>query len=234
MARQPRLIAPGLPHHVIQRGHNRQAVFVRPDDRSKYLDLLFDYAGRHRVAVHAFVLMDNHTHLLLTPETADGLAKAIQGMSREYVQTFNARHGRTGSLWEGRYRSSVVETERYLLACMAYIDLNPVRAGMVTEPAAFGWSGYRHWVGLQAEPRLSAHPVYWQLGNTPFAREAAYRELVEAGLSAQQVQDVTQSTLGGWALGQADFARQLAQQTARRAAPAKAGRPFKRPPAAAG
>jgi putative transposase len=227
MARQPRLIAPGLPHHVVQRGHNRQAVFLQPADRAKYLDLLFDHALRHRVAVHAFVLMDNHTHLLATPEAPDGLSKMMQALGREYVQTFNALHGRSGTVWEGRYRSTVVETERYLLACMVYIDLNPVRAGMVAVPAEFGWSSHRHWVGLQGEPRLTPHPVYWALGNTPFAREAAYRDMVHAGLSSEQVQALTNSALSGWVLGHDAFVQGLAAQTTRRIVPGRAGRPFK-------
>ncbi len=228
MARLPRLTVPGYPHHVIQRGNNRQAIFVDDVDREFMLGLLGEYAPACRVAVHAYVLMGNHLHLLATPETADGLPKLMQSVGRRYVRHFNDRHGRTGTLWEGRYRATVIETERYLLACMAYIELNPVRAGMVAQASDYPWSSHAHYIGLRQDRLVTPHPLWWTLGNTPFAREAAYAELVHAGLSMAQQTALTDATLRGWALGSDAFAAQLQTQTVRRTTPRLPGRPPKR------
>lgn len=137
MARLPRLTLPGFPHHVIQRGNNRQAIFLDRADFEAMLVLLDENARKFQVALHAYVLMDNHFHLLATPSTGDGLPQMMQSIGRSYVRYFNQRHGRTGTLWEGRYRSTVIQSERYLLACMVYIDLNPVRAGMAARAADY-------------------------------------------------------------------------------------------------
>jgi putative transposase len=225
MARLPRLTVAGYPHHIIQRGNNRQDIFVSAADRRLFLDLLVEYAARFKVAIHAYVLMGNHVHLLATPETAEGIPQMMQGLGRRYVRLFNDSHGRTGTLWEGRYKSTLIQTERYLLACMAYLDLNPVRAGLVAHPGEYAWSSYRHYAGEQVDPIVTPHPLIWELGNTPFAREAAYRECVQNGLTAQQTQDLTQSVLKGWALGEQHFVASLQSQTARRVSPAAVGRP---------
>ena len=127
--------------------------------------------------------MDNHFHLLATPSTSEGLPQWMQAVGRRYVRYFNDRHGRTGTLWEGRYRSTLIQTDRYLLACMAYIDLNPVRAGMVADARDYPWSSHGHYAGLRHDRLITPHPLYWTLGNTPFAREAAYAELVRAGVA---------------------------------------------------
>jgi putative transposase len=227
MARQARLTIPGMPHHVIQRGNNRQAIVGDDADRQAWLDLLSEESRQHGVAVHAYVLMDNHSHLLVTPSTSDGLSKMMQALGRRYVRRFNDKHGRTGTLWEGRYRSSLVQTERYFLACMVYLDLNPVRAGMVTEAAAYPWSSHRHYIGTRRDHCVTPHAVMWGLGNTPFAREAAYAELVAAGLSQQQQAVFTRSVLSGWAVGTEAFVAELAEQTERRLGPGKRGRPPK-------
>lgn len=225
MARLPRLTIPGYPHHVIQRGNNRQAVFASDADRQYLLDLLAEYATKFRVAVHAYVLMSNHVHLLATPETADGLPQMMQAVGRRYVRHFNDTQGRSGTLWEGRYRSTVIETDRYLLACMAYIDLNPVRAGLVAEAKDFPWSSHGHYIGQRVDKLITPHPLVWELGNTPFAREAAYADLVHAGLSGDQERALTDSALRGWVLGGPDFATALQAITPRRVGPKRAGRP---------
>jgi putative transposase len=225
MARLPRLTLAGLPHHAIQRGNNRQPIFVDRADHEKLLALLADSATRFGVAVHAYVLMDNHFHLLATPETATGLPQLMQAVGRSYVRYFNDRHGRSGTLWEGRYRSTLIQTERYLLTCMAYIDLNPVRAGLAIDPRDFAWSSHAHYAGLRHDRLLTPHPLYWELGNTPFAREAAYVELVRAGVRAADQSALTEATLRGWAAGDADFLEALQKNTERRVLPAKAGRP---------
>ena len=225
MARLPRLTLPGYPHHVIQRGNNRQAIFVSSGDRQFLLSLIDENACKFDVAIHAYVLMDNHFHLLATPQTADGLPQMMQAVGRRYVRLFNDAHERSGTLWEGRYKSTLIQTDRYLLACMAYIDLNPVRAGIVAMPDDFAWSSYRHYAGLRVDPLITPHALYWQLGNTPFAREAAYVELVGNGVSDQEKADLTQSTLRGWVLGEGGFVADLQKLTARRISKATPGRP---------
>lgn len=228
MARLPRLTLPGYPHHVIQRGNNRQPIFADNADYQFFLDLLEERAKLSDVAVHAYVLMGNHFHLLLTPSSDKGLPLLMQAVGRRYVQYFNRRHSRVGTLWDGRYRSTIVQSEHFLLSCMAYIDLNPVRTGLAAKAADYRWSSYAHSAGFRQEKLLSAHPVYWALGNTPFAREAAYAQLVDEGLNADEQMQVTQSTLSGWALGRADFVAALQEQTLRRVAPGRPGRPSKK------
>ena len=230
MARQARLTIPHYPHHVIQRGNNKQSIFRDDRDRERLLSLLHEYSLKAQVAVHAYVLMDNHFHLLLTPEDSKGLPAMMQALGRAYVRYFNTRHGRTGTLWEGRYRSSLIETEQYLLNCMAYIDLNPVRAGMVSEPAQHPWSSHRHFVGLSCDKLVTPHALFWSLGNTPFAREAAYAQWVAAGVPDQRRADLTRALLTGWPLGSPDFIAKLEGATQRRVLPGKAGRPPGRQP----
>jgi putative transposase len=228
MARLPRLTIPGYPHHVIQRGNNRQPIFATDEDYRELLALLEEHARAAGVAVHAYVLMSNHVHLLATPETADGIPQMMQAVGRRYVRFFNRRQARTGTLWEGRYRSTIIQAERYLLACMAYIDLHPVRAGMVDAPESYPWSSHGHYVSGRPDRLVTPHPIWWELGNTPFAREAAYRELVHAGLSEAQQQALTDSALRGWALGDAAYVADLQRRTERRVSMGKAGRPFSR------
>lgn len=225
MARLPRLTLPGHLHHVIQRGNNRQPIFSDREDYEAMLALFADHAQRHSVAVHAYVLMDNHFHLLATPATADGLPQMMQAVGRRYVQYFNRRHGRTGTLWEGRYRSTVLQPERYLVPCMVYFDLNPVRAGVVAQPMDYPWSSHAHWRGLRVDRLLTPHALYWELGNTPFAREAAYEAAVQSGVSAQDQAAITTSALSGWALGDSEFVAELQNHTNRRVTPGKPGRP---------
>ena len=227
MARLPRLSVPGYPHHVIQRGNNGQAIFLDDADRQRMLALLQEHSVRNRVAIHAYVLMDNHLHLLATPDTEAGLPTMMQAVGRSYVRYFNDRAGRTGTLWEGRYRCTVIEPDRHLLACMVYIDLNPVRAGLVHAPQDFAWSSHAHCVGLRTDKLVTPHPLVWELGNTPFAREAAYHKLVQQGLSTAEVARLTEATLRGWALGEAGFLETLQRQTPRRLQPALPGRPPK-------
>lgn len=229
MARQARLTVAAYPHHVIQRGNDRQAIVRDDADRARLLALWQEHAQIFKVAIHAYVIMDNHFHLLLTPETDTGVPQMMQAVGRAYVRYFNLRHQRSGTLWEGRYRSNLIESERYLLACMVYIDLNPVRAGMVLEPSAFKWSSHKHCIGQVNDPWLTPHALYWGLGNTPFAREAAYAELVQTGLAQREKEQLTQSALSGWVLGSANFVGGLQQATQRRLVPGKAGRPFKKP-----
>lgn len=229
MARLPRLSFPGLPHHVIQRGHNGQPVFLRPADYQRMLELLQEYATDLKVAVHAYTLLPNQFHLLLTPQTPTGLPALLQAVGRRYVRAFNNAEGRTGTLWDGRYRSTVLQPEPYLLPCMVYMDLAPVRAGLVSQVADYAWSSHSHYIGRRVDRLLTPHAQFWGLGNTPFAREARYAELIQAGVSLAQQQSLVDATLKGWALGDADFLQALQKSTPRRLSKGQAGRPPKIP-----
>lgn len=227
MARLARVSLPGYPHHVIQRGNNRQAIFRSDADRGKMRSLLQENAVQFGIDVHAYVLMDNHLHLLATPRDGDGLSKMMQAVGRRYVRYFNDSHGRSGTLWEGRYKSALVQSERYLLACMVYMDLNPVRAGMVERAQDYPWSSHAHYIGLRNDRLVTPHALVWELGNTPFARESRYRELVQAGVSQEQRLALGQSVISGWALGDKRFIAHLQGRTPRRLTPSVPGRPIK-------
>jgi putative transposase len=226
MARLPRLTLPGYPHHVIQRGNNRQPIFATSADYQTLLNLLDENAKKFGVAIHAYVLMSNHFHLLATPQTVEGLPQMMQAVGRRYVRYFNDSQRRSGTLWEGRYKSTLIQTERYLLACMAYIDLNPVRAGLVVQARDYPWSSHGHYTGQRIDKLITPHPLFWELGNTPFAREAAYAELVQKGISPVQQAALTDSVLRGWALGEPDFVADLQKRTGRRVVKSTAGRPI--------
>lgn len=228
MARLPRLTLPGTVHHVIQRGNNGQPIAVDAADKDFFLALLAESAQRYGVAIHAYVLMDTHVHLLVTPESEEGLPGMMQAVGRRYVRYFNDRHGRSGTLWEGRYRSTPIQSETHLLACMVYLDLNPVRAGLVAEASQYVWSSHLHWIGRRVDRLLTPHARYWELGNTPFAREAAYAELVRTGLDKSDEAVLTRALNRGWAFGDANFVAQIQKQTGRRVSPAMAGRPRQR------
>ena len=225
MARLNRLTLAGLPHHIIQRGNNRQAIFTSVSDYQYLLALIDENAKKFEVDIHAYVLMSNHFHLLATPQTDTGLPQMMQAVGRRYVRYFNDTQARTGTLWEGRYKSTLIQTDRYLLACMAYIDLNPVRAGMLAEPRDYPWSSHAFYVGLRADKLVTPHALFWDLANTPFGREAAYADLVRAGISADQQAALTRSTLTGWALGGDDFVADLQKRTDTRVNKSQAGRP---------
>jgi putative transposase len=205
MARLPRLILPDQPHHVILRGNNRQAIFFSDLDRQQLLATLTDAAAAYQVAIHAYVLMDNHLHLLLTPSTADALSRMMQSLGRRYVGWFNARHQRSGTLWEGRFRAGLIDGERHLLACMRYIELNPVRAGLCAEPDQWPWSSAAHHLGLARSSLITEHELYWSLGNTPFEREHAYRDFMAQGVPPSDQAQFTEAVLRGRPLGRESF-----------------------------
>jgi putative transposase len=228
MARLPRLSVPGYPQHVIQRGNNRQAIFATAADYQFLLELLDEGARKFGLSIHAYVLMENHFHLLATPQDEDSLPRTMQAVGRRYVRHFNDSQRRTGTLWEGRYKSTLIQSERHLLTCMAYIDLNPVRAGLVQSARDYMWSSHAHYIGQRQDRLITPHPLYWELGNTPFAREAAYAELVNAGVPADRQAALTQSTLRGWALGEPEFIADLQKKTVRRVSKSSAGRPASR------
>ena len=228
MARLPRLTLAGHPHHIIQRGNNGQAIFSSVADRETMLALLDANARKFGVAVHAYVLMDNHFHLLATPQTANGIPQWMQAVGRSYVRYFNDRHLRSGTLWEGRYRATLIQAERYLLPCMAYLDLNPVRAGLAGDARDYAWSSHAHYLGQRQDKWLTPHPQIWALGNTPFAREAAYAALVQAGLDAKSQSALTDAAMQGWVLGDAAYVANLQSQTGRRLSKSAPGRPARK------
>jgi putative transposase len=228
MARLARLTLPGHVHHVIQRGNNRQVVFAQPADYAYFLELMDAAAHKSCVALHAYVLMPNHFHVLATPETAEGLPQMMQALGRDYVRYFNRTQQRTGTLWEGRYRSTVLQSDAYLLACMVSMDLNPVRAGLVQQAADYPWSSHMHYVGQRSDRYLTSHALFWALGNTPFAREAAYSACVRAGLTPEAQAALSSATLQGWVLGDVPFVSQLQKLTARRVQKQRAGRPVRK------
>ncbi len=227
MARLARLAIAGLPHHLIQRGHNRQAIFVDDVDRRSYLDCLRAAAGDSGVAIHAYVLLSDRARLLATPKDNAALSKMMQRVGRRYVAFFNRRHGRVGTLWEGRFRCSVLEPARYLLTCMAELEVKPVRQGLVSRAPEFEWSSAAHHHGLRTDPLVIEHPLFWALGNTPFEREAAYVSLLEQALTCAEDTTIEDATLKGWAIGSRSFLDDQERTCARRLTPLPRGRPFK-------
>ena len=225
MARLPRLALPGHVHHVVQAGTQLAQIFRDDDDRREAHDRLTRLAQALKVAVHGYVLLPDRFHLVLTPPDEAALPQLMQGFGRAYVPYHNRRHQRSGTLWGGRYRSAVLQPERHLLPCLVMLDGLPVQAGLAAEPADFGWSSHGHYVGRRLDRLVTPHPLLWSLGDTPFAREAAYAQRVVEGVSAQEQGLLMRHTLSGWALGDAGFVASLQQQTPRRLSAAKAGRP---------
>ena len=201
MARLARLVLSGHPHHIIQRGIGTHTVFRAPADYERMLTLLLVAARRFSVAIHAYVLMPDHFHLLATPATQDGLSAMMQALGRSYVRYYNSSTGRHGSLWKGRFRATLIDSEHYLFKCMSYIELNPERAGLVRNAGDYPWSSYLHNCGHRVDPLVREHPLFWALGNTPFSREARYQELVSAGLRFADQFEITEATRKGWVLG---------------------------------
>ena len=223
MPRLPRFDLPGQPQHVIQRGNNREPVFGHDDDYTVYLDALADACGRFGCAVHAYVLMTNHVHLLLTPQAGDGIGRVMQSVGRRYVQYFNTAYRRTGTLWEGRYRAAPIDSERYLLTCMRYIELNPVRAGMARRPADYPWSSHAGNALDRDDPVLTPHEVYTRLGATPEDRRRAYRALFRGRLGEGTLREIREATNKAWALGDDRFRQKIERLAQRRAAPKPRG-----------
>jgi len=230
MARLPRLVVPNQPHHVIQTGYNNQDVFLDQEDYQRFLEWLRSAAKTYKVAIHAYVLMPNHLHLLASPSDEDGLALMMQWIGRYYVPYFNQKYGRSGTLWKGRYKTSLIDAEHYFLLCCRYIEFNPVRNGLAGRPDDYPWSSYAHHAGLRPDGLVTDHAQYWALGNTPFQREAAYLALAEQALPPEQVENINKVLLKGWPLGSDQFKTALQHKMKRQVLPAKRGRPFKTKP----
>lgn len=223
MARQPRFILPGQPQHVIQRGNNREPVFCQDADYQFYLEKLEQGCRKHACDLHAYVLMTNHVHLLITPRSGDGIGKLMQMLGRYYVQYFNYTYQRTGSLWEGRYRATVIDSEQYLLTCMRYIELNPVRAGMVEHPRDYPWLSYHYNAQGGPDPLVTPHELYLQLGASEPDRQAAYRALFRSRIGDDALNQIRSATNKSWVLGNDRFKSQIEHQIGRQASPKPRG-----------
>ena len=223
MPRLPRYVIPGQPQHIIQRGNNRNVIFAAEMDYLFYLDKLGELSRRLDCDLHAYVLMTNHVHLLITPQEEGGVGKALQMMGRYYVQYFNHTYQRTGTLWEGRYKATLIDSETYLLTCMRYIELNPVRAGMVNHPSEYPWSSYRYNALGKPDPLLTPHLQYRRLGKTDEERQAAYRQLFRRHIPEASLAEIRETTNKGWVLGNDRFKQRIQKQLERRVEPAARG-----------
>ena len=225
MSRPPRLDIANVCQHVIQRGNNRAPCFSDEIDRRRFLELLSEMAARYGCAVHAYVLMTNHVHLLATPTATGALSRMMQGIGRLYVAEFNQRHDRTGTLWEGRYKSCLVDTDAYVLACYRYIELNPVRAGLVAEPYAYRWSSHRANADGEHNALLQPHGTYLALGGTLETRRTAYRRLLGAAQPEAELRDIRLHTQQQRAFGTDRFQAMVTVRLGRCAKPRSVGRP---------
>lgn len=221
MPRMPRIFVPGLPLHVIQRGNDRSALFVDVEDFTRFRALLVLAGARYGVVVHAYVLMTNHVHLLATPHGASSMPSAMHWTGGVFAQYLNAKYARTGSRFEGRYRAAVVHHDAYLLTCMRYIELNPVRAGVVADPAEYPWSSFRANACGEVDALVARHPNFLALGRNAGEQRDAYRELFRGALPDNALRAIRTATRSGWALGDAAFVRHISAQC-RRAAPLRA------------
>ena len=231
MPRKPRFVLPGVPQHIVQRGNNRAPCFFSIDDYLRYLTDLRDAAERNSIAIHAYVLMTNHVHLLCTPEAPHGISHMMQDLGRKYVRYINKTYRRSGTLWEGRYKASLVDTEAYLLTCMRYIELNPVRAKMVSHPGEYQWSSYHHNAAGKDDPLLKRHPLYQKLGVTCEHQQCCYRELFNVVIDQAEVHGIREALCQELVLGRDDFKEMIEKILARQTRPGVAGRPrVKEPP----
>ena len=229
MPRRSRIIMPGVPVHIIQRGNNRQACFFADEDYQFYLESLEGYACETGCNVHAYVLMTNHVHILLTPVEESSAGALMKRLGQRYVQYVNRTYHRSGTLWEGRFRSCIVQQENYLLICQRYIELNPVRAGIVDHPGEYRWSSFRANAQGENDDLLSRHYLYMNLGQTKEEREAAYRELFRDELESIMVDDIRQATNGNFTLGSESFKKDISSKLGRRVTRGQPGRPRKMP-----
>jgi putative transposase len=227
MPRRARLRPAGLPLHIIQRGNNRTACFYADDDYALYLHHLGEMARKFHCALHAYVLMTNHVHLLLTPALPDGPSLLMKHLGQRYVQYVNRAYRRSGTLWEGRFRSSIVQQHAYFLRCHCYIELNPVRANMVSHPGDYRWSSFAANAGLASSRLLTPHGEYLALGRNDNERGTAYRELFRSELDPAQLDEIRSAANGGFALGNNRFKAQIAEMLKRRVERGVPGRPRK-------
>jgi len=227
MPRKPRFYLPGIPVHVVQRGHSREPVFFETEDYQAYLHWLQEAAERYGCKIHSYVLMTNHIHILVTPEKKNSISLMMQYTGRRYVPYVNHSYGSSGSIWEGRYKSSMIHDEEYLLTCMRYIELNPVRANMVKTLAAYRWSSYARNALGKPNNLIQPHALYQALGRTEKQRMEAYRELFKAHLDDNDLRDIRASWQTGTPLGNDYFKQKIEAKLACKVGQARRGRPNK-------
>ncbi|MHB8406252.1 MAG: transposase [Gammaproteobacteria bacterium] len=228
MPRRARIAIPGIPWHIIQRGNNRSVCFYADEDYQRYLETLGQLAVRYGCQVHAYILMTNHVHLLLTPARRDSASLLMKHLGQRYVQYINRCYRRSGTLWEGRFRSCLTQSEDYVLACYRYIELNPVRASMVSDPSEYRWSSYSANGQGQTNPLVTPHHEYQRLGRTGPERCTAYRQLFKARMDQERVGEIRKATNGNYVLGNQRFRLEIERMLKRRVSPGKSGRPSKR------
>ena len=224
-----RLDLPGIPQHIVQRGNNRLPCFLDDGDRARYLQLLAEALQATGCRLHAYVLMNNHVHLLATPPEAGAVGRMMQKLGRGYVAVFNGRHGRTGTLWEGRYKACLVDSERYVLRCYRYIDLNPVRARLTDDPAAWRWSSCAANTGQRPRSGLTPHAGWLSLGSTDAARASAYRALLDEALDDHTLTEIRASLQQQCALGHDTFRAMVKAKTRPFTGPRPVHRPLRQP-----
>lgn len=227
MARKPRVSLPGITQHIVLRGNNREPCFFNERDYSYYLECLLQAVERYDCSLHAYVLMTNHVHLLVTPQVDWAVAQVMQSLGGKYMKYINRVYRRTGTLWQGRYKVSLVDSSRYLLACMRYIELNPVRAGMTELPSDYPWSSYRTNASDDKWPRLTQHPVYRALGASDQERQGAYRTLFSDVIDEAPIHEIRNALNSEQVLGCVDFREKIERVLHRKLAPGKPGRPGK-------
>jgi putative transposase len=227
MARLPRYYIKNQPQHIIQRGIDQQDIFFDDVDYQYYLDCLYAAAYNNDLKIHAYVLMPNQVNLLASPGQENSISRTLQSLGRNYVQHFNDNYDNQGTLWEGRYRATVLDPSEYLLSCSRYIENSPVRSGLTKNPKAYQWSSYAHNGLGNADEGITEHRVYKQLGKTEKERSQAYRDLFKTQLTAEELSTINDATNKGWALGNAKFIKKIEQITNRRASPLPKGRPKK-------
>lgn len=225
MARLPRIVIAGHAHHVLQRGHDSGLIVRDDEDRRRWLALLRDAAATQRVSLHAWVLLDDHFHLIVTPPEAQALGRMVQSLTRRHAAAFNRRHARRGTLWEGRYRASLLQPGAWLADALVYVEQHPARAGLVTAAADWPWSSAQHHLGVVRDAAIGEAAAWWALGNTPFEREAAWQRRLADGLDARTVLRITNATRRGWPIGEPDFLATLQTAVSLRLVPRPRGRP---------
>lgn len=225
MARLPRYSIINQPQHFILQGRQGLSVFHQQQDYQYFHDCLDAAAYNYNLKLHAYVLMPDHVHVLATPGNADSVSRVVQSIGRNYVQYFNELYDGVGTLWEGRYRATVIDGKHYLLTCSRYIELNPVRNQLVDRPQDYHWSSYAHNALAQTDEMITAANEYRKLGDSVKDCAKAYRKLFRPKLSQQQVQEITDATVKGWVLGDSKFARKIEKLSGRRASQLPKGRP---------
>ena len=227
MARLPRFYLKDQPQHIIQRGNNKEPIFASHQDYEFYLECLTDAAKRHQLKIHAYVLMTNHVHLLASPLEESSIPKTMQSIGRKYVQYFNYHYDRTGTLWEGRYKATLIDSEAYLLTCMRYIELNPVRARIVRQPKNYPWSSYKFNAMGESDRLITPHEMYDALGKSLINRQTAYKGLFKENIAFKMLDEIREATNKAWPLGSDIFKHKIETLTKRRAKPKAKGRPKK-------